>query len=188
MTAGGLTRAVLAAALTVGDGFGSVGGGGGLFPTTSAMGTMTMPTRTVSTKVTAPHSRTRKDRFTSREYYTRRASVLLAVSRLALPLALVQEPDEVLRTGQRLPPLGKEILRDDGLVRKVVDGNAPLVEGSCDLHLEVLLGGLITHDPVIVEASFSRHCHSCKSCRRGEHGLTRAKPDYTGRRRKSRPT
>jgi hypothetical protein len=36
------------------------------------MGTMMMPTRTVSTKVTAPHSRTRKDRFTSPEYYSGR--------------------------------------------------------------------------------------------------------------------
>jgi hypothetical protein len=72
MTAGGLIRAVLAAALTVGDGFGSAGGGGGLFPTTRAMGTMTMPSNTVTTKVTAPHSRARKDRFTSPEYYTGR--------------------------------------------------------------------------------------------------------------------
>jgi hypothetical protein len=64
----------LAEALTVGDGLGSAGGGGGLLPTTSAMGTMRMPTTTVSTKVTAPHSRTRKDRFTSREYYTRAQS------------------------------------------------------------------------------------------------------------------
>ena len=64
----------LAEALTDGDGLGSAGGGGGLFPTISAMGTMTMPTRTVSTKVTAPHSRTRNDRFTSGEYYTRNAS------------------------------------------------------------------------------------------------------------------
>src|SRR5256885_1499063 len=107
--------------------------------------------------------------------------------RFALAFALVQQADEVLRARKRLPPLGEEILRDDGLVWKVVHGDAPLVEGSRDLHLEVLLGGLVTHDPVIVEASFSRHCHSCKSCQRGKHGLIRAPPDYTGQRGKSRP-
>src|SRR5215471_5624029 len=178
MTAGGLTRAVLAAALTVGDGFGSVGGGGGLFPTTSAMGTMRTPTRTVSTKVTAPHSRTRKDRFTSREYYTRRTrgpfrTSVLAVSRLALSLALVQESDEVLRTRQCLPPLGKEVLRDDGLVRKVIDGNAPLVEGPCDLHLEVLLGGLITHTRSSSKRRFPDTAIAVSPAGGGEHGLTR---------------
>jgi hypothetical protein len=39
--------------------------GGGWLPTTSAMGTMMMPRNTVTTKVTAPHSRKKKDRFTS---------------------------------------------------------------------------------------------------------------------------
>jgi hypothetical protein len=33
-------------------------------PNNSARGTATTPTRTVSTKLTAPHSRSRKDRFT----------------------------------------------------------------------------------------------------------------------------
>jgi hypothetical protein len=39
-----------------------------------ASGTTTMPTRTVSTNVTAPHSRRRTDQFTSAEFY--RASEL----------------------------------------------------------------------------------------------------------------
>ena len=35
----------------------------------SASGTTMMPTRTVSTNVTAPHSRRRTDQFTSAEFY-----------------------------------------------------------------------------------------------------------------------
>ena len=94
-------------------------GGGGWLPATSAMGTMMTPRNTVTTNETAPHSRTRNDRFTDRECYpvgaTSRTgvprgppvrgrghldsgSVAVRGRRLALALALVQEPDEVLRT------------------------------------------------------------------------------------------
>src|SRR5262252_2703623 len=106
----------------------------------------------------------------------------VVISPLALTFALVQQANEILRSGQSLPAFWKEVLRHNGLVRKLVDSDAPLVEGPCDLHLEVLLGGLIAHDPVVVEASLSRHCHSCKSCGRGGHGrwLIRASSDYNG--------
>jgi hypothetical protein len=53
----------LAEALTVGA-VGVFRGGPPGLPKSSARGTATTPTRTVSTKLTAPHSRSRKDRFT----------------------------------------------------------------------------------------------------------------------------
>src|SRR5437867_2741177 len=63
--------------------------------------------------------------------------------------------DEVLGSSQRLPTLRKEVLGQYGAIRQLVDGDAPLVEGPCDLDLEVLLRGLVSHDPVVVEASLS---------------------------------
>jgi hypothetical protein len=54
-----------AAALAVGVGAGA-GGAGDWLPKYSASGTITIPRRTVSTKVTAPHSRRMKDQFTER--------------------------------------------------------------------------------------------------------------------------
>src|SRR5207249_11934434 len=86
----------------------------------------------------------------------RHASPLLILGALTLALAsLVQEADEVLGSGKRLPALRKEVLGQDGAVRQLVDGDAPLVDGPRDLDLEVLLRGLVAHDPVVVEASFS---------------------------------
>src|SRR5438105_10939043 len=73
-----------------------------------------------------------------------------------LLVALVQEADEVLGAGERLPALREEILRQDVAVRQLVDGDAPLLKGARDLHLEIVLGGGVAHDlVVVVEPSLS---------------------------------
>ncbi len=60
-----LARVLLAA---VGDGPGPATGLGPTFVKKSATGTTTMPMSTVSTKVTAPHSRRTKAQLTSGEF------------------------------------------------------------------------------------------------------------------------
>src|SRR5919199_31908 len=82
-------------------------------------------------------------------------SVVVPVAALALLAALVQEAEEVLAAGQRLPALGEEVLSQDGAIRQLVDGDAPLVEGACDLDLELLVRGLVANDLVVVEPSLS---------------------------------
>src|SRR5438067_9841553 len=74
-------------------------------------------------------------------------------------LALVQEPDEVLRPRERFPTLREEVLDQDLAVRLLVDGDAPFVEGARDFDLEVLLRGLIPNNFVVVEPSSSRNSH-----------------------------
>ncbi len=64
-------RAPLAAGLTTGVGVAMIGvatGVGAWFVKKSASGTMIMPTMTVSTNVTAPHSRRMNAQFTSGEF------------------------------------------------------------------------------------------------------------------------
>src|SRR6266568_5048199 len=112
---------------------------------------------TVSTKVTAPHSRRTTAQFTSGEFYRRLVVVVAAGVEpfLFLLLALVQESDEVLRPGERLPTLREEVLNQDLAVRLLVDGDAPFVEGARDFDLEVFLRGLIPNNLVVVESSSS---------------------------------
>src|SRR5205814_5643277 len=74
---------------------------------------------------------------------------------LFLLLALVQEPDEVLRPRERFPTLREEVLDQDLAVRLLVDGDAPFVEGARDFDLEVLLRGLIPNNFVVFEPSSS---------------------------------
>src|SRR6266566_2248506 len=115
-----------------------------------------MPAMTVSTKVTAPHSRRTTPQFTSAEFYKRLIIVVAGVEPfLFLLLALVQESDEVLRPRERLPTLREEVLNQDLAVRLLVDGDAPLVERARDFDLEVLLRGLIPNNFVVVESSSS---------------------------------
>src|SRR5215467_4972843 len=108
---------------------------------------------TVSTNVTAPHSRRKTAQFTSRGFYRRLEVVVGGVEAfLFLLLALVQESDEVLRPRERLPTLREEVLDQDLAVRLLVDGDAPLVERARDFDLEVLLRGLIPNNFVVVES------------------------------------
>src|SRR5260370_30337261 len=97
-----------------------------------------MPTTTVRTNVTAPHSRRRTAQFTSAEFYRDRLVVVVAGARAAflfLLLALVQQADEVLRPCESLPALREKVL-DQGLPgRQLLGGNRPLVGGA--LHLNV---------------------------------------------------
>src|SRR4030088_1908431 len=124
---------------------------------------MIMPAMTVSTKVTAPHSRRSTSQFTSAEFYweyrtdRRRSEIVLAggAAFLFLLLALVQEPDEVLRTREGFPTFRKEVLDQDLGVRLLVDGDAPFVEGARNFDLEVFLRGLIPNNLVVVEVSSS---------------------------------
>src|ERR1700686_5379381 len=123
----------------------------------SAMGTIIMPTMTVRTNVTAPHSFCRTDQFTSAEFY-RGLIVVVARGRhafLFLLLALVQEADEILRASERLPALREKVLDQDLPVRKLIHGDAPFVEGARNLNLEVLLRGLVFDNLVVVESSSS---------------------------------
>src|SRR5437660_948457 len=124
------------------------------------MGTTTMPATTVRTKVTAPHSRRSTAQFTSDRFYRRLEVVVAgAAAFLFLLLALVQEPDEVLRPREGFPTFREEVLDQDLAVRLLVDGDAPFVEGARDFDLEVLLRGLIPNNFVVVEPSSSRNSH-----------------------------
>src|SRR2546423_1272434 len=89
------------------------------------------------------------------EHWARARLVVVPLAALAFLAALVQQAEEVLASGQGLPALGKEILGKDGAVRQLVDGDAPLVEGACDLNLELFVRGLVPNDLVVVEPSFS---------------------------------
>src|ERR1700716_244675 len=113
-----------------------------------------MPTTTVRTNVTAPHSRRRTAQFTSAEFYRAWLVVVVARARAAflfLFLALVQEANEVLCACERLPALREKVLDQDLLVRQLIDGDAPFVEGARNLNLEVLLRGFVLDDLVVVE-------------------------------------
>src|SRR5690349_16880877 len=114
-----------------------------------------MPAMTVSTKVTAPHSRRSTAQFTSRKFYPRLEVVVGVEAFLFLLLALVQESDEVLGPRERLPTLREEVLNQDLAVRLLVDGDAPFVERARDFDLEVFLRGLIPNNLVVVESSSS---------------------------------
>src|SRR6266566_4849320 len=100
-----------------------------------------MPAITVSTKVTAPHSRRSTSQFTKAKFYRRLKVVVVGEAFLFLLLALVQEWEEVLN--------------QDLAVRLLVDGDAPFVEGARDFDLEVFLRGLIPNNFVVVESSSS---------------------------------
>src|SRR2546421_10091389 len=114
-----------------------------------------MPAITVSTKVTAPHSRRSTSQFTKAKFYRRLKVVVVGEAFLFLLLALVQESDEVLRPRERLPTLREEVLNQDLAVRLLVDGDAPFVEGARDFDLEVFLRGLIANNFLVVESSSS---------------------------------
>src|SRR5438874_12711976 len=95
-----------------------------------------MPTSTVSTNVTAPHSRRSTAQFTSRRLYW---ALVVFVGRgafLFLLLALVHDPDEVLRPRERLPTLRAEVFALALAFRLMVEDDAPLVEGAQDFHLD----------------------------------------------------
>src|ERR1700680_349395 len=74
---------------------------------------------------------------------------------LFLLLALVQEADEILGARECLPALREKVLDQDLLVRHLVDGDAPFVEGARNFNLEVLLRGLVLDNLVVVESSSS---------------------------------
>src|SRR5713226_9516911 len=131
---------------------------GATFVKKSATGTTTIPTSTVSTKVTAPHSRRTKLQLTSGEFWRQLVVVVVAgpgEAFLFLLLALVQEADEVLGACERLRALRVEVVDQDLAVRQLVDGDAPLVEGARNFNLEVLLRGLVLDNLVVVESSSS---------------------------------
>src|SRR5215472_8118836 len=118
---------------------------------------MTTPATTARTNVAAPHSLRMKSQLT---YEDSSCSVFGGVQRfLTLFLALVEEADEVLGTGERLPPLGVEVLGDDGPVRQLIDRHAPLVEGACDLDLKVVFRRDIADNLVVIKASSSGNSH-----------------------------
>jgi hypothetical protein len=127
----------------------------------NARGTTIMPTITVSTNVTAPHSRRRTAQFTSAEFYLDLVVVVAGagLAFLFLLLALVQEADEVLRPREGLPALREKVLDQDLPIRQLIYGDAPLLEGARNLDLEVLLRGLVLDNFVVVESSSSWYSH-----------------------------
>jgi hypothetical protein len=151
--------------VTVGEasGWGRVTGAGPLFRKMNAAGTMISPAMTVTTKETAPHSfriscpkSTIADstgqvdaRRSQQKPDGRKRELQLDLSAFLL-VPLVQEPDEILRAGEGLPALREEVLRQDVPGRELIDGDAPLLKGACDLHLEIIFSGGIAHDLVVV--------------------------------------
>src|SRR4030088_1195495 len=148
----------------------------------NAAGTMISPAMTVTTKETAPHSlRMSCPKSTFRRFYWsarcgaldqkpdgRRNELELDLSAFLL-ISLVQEPDEVLRSGEGLPALREEVLRQDVSGRELIDGDAPLLKGARDLHLEIVFSGGVAHDlVVVVKPSFSRNGQSNRWMRRGK--------------------
>src|SRR5207245_10339426 len=70
---------------------------------------------------------------------------------LFLLLALVQEPDEVLRPRERFPTLREEVLDQDLAVRLLVGRDAPLLEGAPGVDLQALRRGLRRDNVVLVD-------------------------------------